>query len=142
MSNDTNLGINPKDALGVKKPSLSKIPPIALLHESLAMMDGAGKYMPFNWRDKKIAISVYIDAMKRHLQAFESGEDYAEDSNCHHLGHLRACAGILLDAIETGNAVDDRHKNVEAYNKVFKEVMDKMPELARRHAEFHANKKK
>lgn len=141
MTVSTVTGVNPKDALGVKKPSLSKIPPIAILHESLAMMDGAGKYGPYNWRENRILVSVYIDAMKRHIQEFESGIDYADDSECHHLGHIRACAGILLDALETGNAVDDRHKNAEAYLRVFKSITEKMKNLAERHLKFHASKK-
>jgi len=132
------LGINPKDALGVKKPSLSKIPPIALIHESLAMMDGAGKYGPFNWRQNKIQLSIYVDAMLRHLLAFWSGEQYAEDSGCHHLGHMRACAGILLDAEATGNLVDDRSANAEAFNTAMKTVMEKMPAMFERHKQLKA----
>ena len=43
-----------------------------------------------------------------HLNAWAEGEEAAPDSGVHHLGHARACLGILLDAQETGNLIDDR----------------------------------
>lgn len=36
------------------------------------------------------------------------GEDYALDSGCHHAAHAAACMGIVLDALATGNLIDDR----------------------------------
>jgi hypothetical protein len=133
------LGSNPKDLLGSKKPSLSKIPAIAMLWESLAMMDGAGKYNPYNWRDNKVIATIYIDACKRHLDAWLEGQRTAEDSGCHHLGHARACLGILLDAEATGNLIDDRPvkgDSCEAYQKTLKEVCDAIPAMTQRHKEF------
>lgn len=137
------LGTNPKDLLGVKKPSLSKIPAVALLWESLAMMDGAGKYNPYNWRDNKVVASIYIDACKRHLDEWFEGVRKADDSGCHHLGHARACLGILLDAEATGNLIDDRpvkEGTSEAYKQVMKEVMDAIPAMQERHRKFHESK--
>ncbi len=137
------LGANPKDLLGVKKPSLSKIPAIALLWESLAMMDGAGKYDPYNWRANKVIASIYIDACKRHLDAWLEGQEKADDSGCHHLGHARACLGILLDAQATGNLIDDRpvtEGSSAAYQSVLKEVSAAIPAMQQRHKDFHAAK--
>ena len=99
---------NPKDLLGMKKISLSKLPAVAAAHGAHAMMNGAAKYGPYNWRAKKVIASIYIDAAKRHLDAWFEGEETAEDSGVHHLGHAIACAAILLDALETGNLIDDR----------------------------------
>jgi hypothetical protein len=138
------LGTNPKDLLGAKKPSLSKIPAIALLWESLAMMDGAGKYNPYNWRDNKVVASIYVDACKRHLDAWFEGQQKADDSCCHHLGHARACLGILLDAEATGNLIDDRPTKdgtSEAYQRVLQEVIDAIPAMQERHRQFHEAKK-
>lgn len=135
------LGSNPKDLLGVKKPSMTKIPAIALLWESLAMMDGGGKYGPYNWRANKVIASIYIDAAKRHLDAWYEGQRLAEDSGCHHLGHARACLGILLDAEATGNLIDDRplvESSDVIYQKVFDEVVSKIPAMQERHKKFHA----
>ncbi len=88
---------NPKDLLGVKKVSLSKLPPVALLHASHAVMNGAEKYGPYNWRSKAVRASIYVDACERHLAAWFDGEEEAADSGVHHLGHAIACLAILLD---------------------------------------------
>jgi hypothetical protein len=134
------LGSNPKDLLGVKKPDMTKIPAIAILWESLAMMDGGGKYGPFNWRANAVVASIYIAALKRHVDAWFEGETYAEDSRCHHLGHARACLGILLDAEATGNMIDDRpvtEGSTEAYAKTMALVTSKIPAMQERHRLFH-----
>jgi hypothetical protein len=137
------LGTNPKDLLGVKKPSMTKIPAIALLWESLAMMDGGGKYGPYNWRDNAVIASIYVDALKRHVDAWYEGLRLADDSGCHHLGHARACLGILLDAEATGNLIDDRPivgNSDKAYQAVFDEVTNKIPAMLERHKKFHAER--
>lgn len=108
---------NPKTILGLKKPSLSAIPPAGLFHLGLAMDNGRNKYGAMNWREKKVSSSIYYDAALRHLLSWYDGEDYAEDSGVHHLGHAMACLSIVLDAMETGNLNDDRpHKGV--YSKL------------------------
>lgn len=99
---------NPKDRLGIRKPRIHLIPAAALLHEAGAMGNGSDKYGPYNWRRKKVKATIYVDATMRHVLAWLDGEEVAEDSGVHHLGHARACLGILLDALESGNLVDDR----------------------------------
>jgi hypothetical protein len=42
------------------------------------------------------------------MLAWLDGEDNAEDSGQHHLGHALACIAIILDAEATGNLADDR----------------------------------
>jgi hypothetical protein len=101
-------GTNPKDLIGVTKVSLTCVPAVAILHEAHAMMDGAEKYGPYNWRDNAVQARIYIDACKRHIDAWLEGEECASDSGAHHLGHARACLGILLDAQALGNLVDNR----------------------------------
>lgn len=137
------LGSNPKDLLGAKKPDMTKIPAVALLWESLAMMDGGGKYGPYNWRANKVIASIYVAAAKRHIDEWFEGTRLAEDSGCHHLGHARACLGILLDAEATGNLIDDRPVvagTAEAYLAVMAEVTSKIPAMLERHRKFHAEK--
>lgn len=110
-SNGTaSLGMNPKDRLGLKKVRLSLVPPSSIIYQALAMEDGAVKYGPYNWRDNKVIASIYIDAAMRHLQSYFDGEECASDSKKPHLGHALACIGIIVDAYETGNLVDDRPK--------------------------------
>lgn len=99
---------NPKDRIGVTKPPLHLIPASALIHESMAMKNGAAKYGPFNWRGESVAASVYVSAAMRHISSWYDGENDAKDSNVNHLAHARACLGIILDAESVGKLVDDR----------------------------------
>lgn len=111
---------NPKDIVGAAKvPTLSVIPAASLIYEGLAMRygafdapckDGSSGYGPYNWRDEPIRASRYVDACIRHLMAWMDGEANATDSGVPHLGHAKACLGILADAIEHGSLVDDRPK--------------------------------
>jgi hypothetical protein len=101
-------GPNPKDLYGNIKVSLSKLPAVAVAHGAHAMMDGAEKYGAYNWRDKAVVASIYIDAAKRHLDSWFEGQRQAKDSEVHHLGHAIACCAIILDAEATGNLIDDR----------------------------------
>lgn len=101
-------GTNPKDLIGAKKVDIAQVPPVALLHEAMAFMDGDAKYGYRNWRGNKVSAKIYISACMRHLNAWAEGEEIASDSGVHHLGHARACLGILLDAQETGSLLDDR----------------------------------
>lgn len=100
--------VNPKDIQGAKKLDLSLFPPVAHLHGAHAFVDGAAKYGPYNWREKKVRARVYVAAAMRHLHAWLDGEELAVDSRCHHLGHVIACCAILLDAQENGALSDDR----------------------------------
>lgn len=99
---------NPKTLLGIAKPPISAIPPVAILQLGQAMKDGRTKYGPMNWRNQSITASVYYDAAGRHLMAWFDGEDHASDSGVHHLAHAMACCAILLDAMQQGTLNDDR----------------------------------
>ena len=101
-------GTNPKDLIGIKKVPLNLLPTAGLIHEALALKNGAAKYGPFNWRDQNVQASIYVAACQRHLLAWLDGEEIAEDSGVHHLGHAKACLGIILDALETESLHDDR----------------------------------
>lgn len=101
---------NPKDILArdEQRVLLSYIPSPGLIYTALAMMDGARKYGPYNWRDEGVGAHTYISAAKRHLRDWLDGEEDAPDSGVHHLGHAAACLMILMDAQAVGNLVDDR----------------------------------
>ena len=99
---------NPKTVFGLKKPSMSSVPPTALLHLMKAFADGRAKYGLMNWREKTVSSTIYYDAAFRHMLAWYDGERLADDSGVHHIGHAMACLAIILDAEETGNLNDDR----------------------------------
>lgn len=103
---------NPKDLFGVKKvPSYSVVPSTSMIYEALGMWNGAEKYGPFNWRDHPVQAMVYVDALDRHMKAWVAGQEIDPKSSMPHLGHAKACIGILIDAFETGNLIDNRPKN-------------------------------
>ena len=101
---------NVKTAAAAGKPTLSAVPPVALIALGAAMQDGANKYGKFNWRTTAVTASVFYDALHRHLLDWYNGEDFAPDSKIHHLAHLMAGCAIILDATAAGVFKDDRDK--------------------------------
>lgn len=99
---------NPKTRFGIKKPSFRLIPGAAIVHEAVVFMLGAAKYGAFNWRKNQVSASVYVDAALRHIESWHDGEEVDPESGASHLAHARACLAIILDALETGNLIDDR----------------------------------
>lgn len=123
---------NPKDLIGSKKISITKFPAAAIIHGAHAMMNGASKYGPYNWRSNDVIASIYVDAAFRHLFAWFEREETAEDSGVHHLGHALATIGILLDAQENGNLIDDRPKQDK---EVIKNLLDRLAEAIKKNKE-------
>jgi hypothetical protein len=99
---------NPKTVQGQAKPAFDAIPPSSLVPLGAAMQDGKRKYGLMNWREKPVTISTYYNAALRHLMSFWDGENVAQDSGVHHLGHVMACCAILYDAQRMGTLNDDR----------------------------------
>lgn len=130
-----SLVTNPKDLVGANKVNLALIPTSALVHMALCMMNGAEKYGPFNWREKgkKVGYMTYLAADLRHLLEFLDGENLAPDSLYHHLGHLMASTAVLLDAIECGNAVDDRPIKGQASELLNMNIVDLKQHLLKKY---------
>lgn len=99
---------NPKDLIGLTKPSLRAVPMLAVYEMGAAMNDGMEKYGLFNWREHEVRADVYVDAAHRHLNAWSDGENVASDSGVHHLGHAMACMAIILDAQFANKLIDNR----------------------------------
>lgn len=106
------MSTNPKDRVGSSKISLTRIPTTALVEMAKAGTYGNHMYDPFNWRDKdkKIGLTVYIDAILRHAYRLFDGEDVDPDSLVSHWGHIAQGSAVAIDAISLGNFVDDRPK--------------------------------
>jgi len=101
---------NPKKRFGITKVPMHLIPPVAAIEEAAVMGLGAKKYGAYNWLENHVDASTYIAAIERHLKTWQTGEDVDPESGCSHLAHVRACCGILLDALYSGSLVDDRPK--------------------------------
>ena len=118
----TGRGENPKDAIASKKVNVALVPPSSIIHEAMAMENGALKYGPYNWRDKKVRATVYVAAAMRHLMEYLDGANVSDDTDppVHHLAHAKACCGILLDAMESECLVDDRPTSSNAATRLVK----------------------
>mgnify|MGYP001616369773 FL=1 len=99
---------NPKDVIGSSKLPLHLWPETATVLGSLGLLDGALKYGRSNWRVKGIRMSIYVDALKRHINSLFEGEDLDPDSGLPHEAHILACAAIIVDARAAKNLTDDR----------------------------------
>lgn len=105
--NENYKDTNPKDAIATNKLPLDAVPVTLDLYASLGFLEGALKYGRYNWRISGVKASVYIGALKRHIAAYESGQDISENG-VPHLSNMAACVGILIDAGVCGKLVDDR----------------------------------
>ncbi len=134
MKDDGRKNGNPKDAIGSDKIPLHLWPQTASVLGALAMLDGCLKYGRANYRPGGARASIYYDAAVRHLTAWFEGEDVDPDSGLPHLGHLLACAAILVDAQATGNLTDDRQ-----YPGGYRQLVEQMtPHVARLKAKHAA----
>jgi hypothetical protein len=99
---------NPKDLIGLTKPPLRLVPPVALLKMAKVMELGARKYGPYNWREKQVRYTVYLEAALRHIYSALDGEEIDPESGQPHTAHAAACMAIILDAQSLNQLVDDR----------------------------------
>lgn len=103
---------DPKKAAGDAKCPLHLNPPAASAQQAEALAFGAKKYGEWNWRESEgVLMTVYIGALKRHIDDFMLGENVASDSKVSHLGHIMAGCAIMLDAQSVGKLIDDRPPN-------------------------------
>lgn len=101
---------NPKTQFGIAKPGNYYTPDIPFLEYSMAHLQGALKYGPFNWRDDNVSISTYMEAAFRHMALYKGGQLNASDTGIHHLAHAMCCLSIIMDAEAYGSLIDDRWK--------------------------------
>jgi len=106
----TAAPINPKAIPGRAKPQIHAVPFGPLLEIGAVNAGGAAKYGLLNWRDDRIHLSDYIDAIFRHLSAVADGQDNDPESGKRHLAHIAATCIIVMDAMDHGTMVDDRWK--------------------------------
>ncbi len=108
---------NPKDLMGIKKTRISLLPAEGIRYGADAMeygalraprADGGLGYGPYNWRDKEVKYSIYLEATIRHALALLDREDLDPTSKVHHIGHIIANGAILADAIKHNCLIDDR----------------------------------
>lgn len=131
----TTKPTNPKDIIGSDKLPLHLWPGTATAMGCLGFLDGALKYGRSNFRAIGVRASIYVDAAKRHLEAWFEGEDVDADSGLPHFAHALACLAIVVDAEAAGVLTDDRQ-----YPGGYRELVTRLtPHVARLKAK-HADK--
>jgi hypothetical protein len=78
------------------KLDLTLLPPGALVTVTSVFAMGARKYSREGYLDVPDAGHRYFAAARRHMHAYELGENKDIESNLHHFAHAAACMLILL----------------------------------------------
>lgn len=123
---------NSKAAYGNSKVPMSSLPASARILGALAMKSGNDKYGFYNFRQSKVSLKMYLDAIERHEAALLDGEDLDRKSGLHHAAMILASAAIILDAYEHGNLVDDRPPPGPAADILEREAGKKVKQKKRR----------
>lgn len=123
---------NPKDVVGSKKVSLSRVSSVVLMEMSLGMLEGDRKYGGHNYRVAGVMASVYYDATMRHLMAWWEGEDTDKASGLSHISKALSSLAVLRDAVYNNKLNDDRPPKLEdgwidELNKKAEEIVLKYP---------------
>lgn len=126
---------NPKNPISSNKVPMHLWPATATAYGSMGLLDGMLKYGYANYRVAGVRASIYIAALKRHIdQWYDAGEECASDSGVEHLGHALACLAIIIDAKEQGVLVDDRPPR-SAFNRLCERLGTTVAELRKQHAD-------
>lgn len=103
--------VNPKELAGsLKAPIWQVLPRWVMLLVGRVMQVGAAKYGAFNYRESNVWAMTYVDAIERHMQLWQDGEDDDPETGVSHLAHVMAGCAILLDTQANNRLGDDRQK--------------------------------
>lgn len=125
---------NPKDVVGASKLPLHLWPATATALGAIALHNGACKYGRANWRVVGVRASRYIDALRRHVAAWDEGEE-ADEEGIPHLASALACLAILVDARAAGKLKDDRQ-----YPGGYRSLVDQLTPLVAEVTDRHSGK--
>lgn len=99
---------DPKGIVAGDKLPLHMWPATATAAGTVALLNGALKYGRTNWRAVGVQASTYVDAAKRHIEAWFEGEELDPDDGVPHLSAALASLAIIVDARAAGLLNDDR----------------------------------
>jgi len=106
--------------------------PYAINELAKVFTKGAEKYAPKNW-EKGMDWSKVLASLKRHVNAFEQGEDVDKESECYHMAHAAWNALALVSYYKYAPQFDDRN---HSYLKIKKIGLDIDGVLADFHLQF------
>ena len=103
MSDELNKGMR----FNSGKLRYDLIPQFALKQFAKVLSMGAEKYAPRNW-ESGMKWSIPLASLKRHLAAFEMGEDYDKESGLLHIAHIISNAAFIAEYYNIYPQGDDR----------------------------------
>lgn len=96
------------------KPRYDLVPAYAQEQYVKVLTKGSEKYADRNW-EHGMRWSKVLASLKRHLAAFEQGEDFDKETGCLHVAHLMTNAAFLTEYYKIYPQGDDRpHKYLNA----------------------------
>lgn len=110
------------------KNRLDLVPPSLIEEVGKVMTFGAEKYEPYNWA-KGMKWSKCIASAKRHLSAYERGEDFDPETKMYHLSHLGCNIAFLLEYYKTCPELDDRQHKYLHKKKIGLDVDEVLADL-------------
>lgn len=100
---------NPKDLIGSDKLPLNLVPGTTMAYLAIGHLEGHLKYGKSNWREAGVRMSIYLDALQRHLKKLDDGGEWEDPvTTVPHLANAITCLSIIIDAYENGKLTDDR----------------------------------
>jgi len=122
-----------KEAKGLRKNDgklrYDLLEPYAIQELVKVFTEGAKKYSDFNWIDGGMDYTKMLASLKRHIAAFELGEDIDPETKCHHMAHAAWNALALVSYSKWCPENDDR-----IINKLNRQIgkISKSPRLRRK----------
>jgi len=123
--------VNPKAQIGSYALPMGMISPLFAAHVALGKLNGAEKYGLANYIGTEVVMSIYLDAIQRHLDKIKMGEVVDEVDGVNHFGAIGANCDIILSAQAAGTLIDDRPLStgqLEAY-KALTPMVKQLKEL-------------
>lgn len=133
---------NPKDAIGSTKLPLNLWPAEATAMGCLGMLEGAEKYGRNNFiAGEGVVASIYVEAAKRHLDAWFAGEEVTHDTAVPHLSNALATIAIIVKCQAHGKLIDDRDYSPVQNGSAYRALIEKLtPHVTRIKAMFKDKK--
>lgn len=123
--------VNPKAQIGSYALPMGMISPLFSAHVALGKLNGAEKYGLANYIGTEVVMSIYLDAIQRHLDKIKMGEEVDDVDGVNHFGAIGANCDIILSAQAAGTLIDDRPLStgqLEAY-KALTPMVKQLKEL-------------
>lgn len=112
-------------------------PPFAQEQYAKVLTKGAEKYAPRNW-EKGMAWSKVIASLKRHLLAFESGEDFDQETGILHTAHIMCNAAFLTEYYKIYPQGDDRQHSYLNIPKIGLDIDEVLADWVGHWTKYHS----